>query len=197
MIALGSEANLLFKPYGFSDIQIGICAITMLVMGVAGSIVFSIYLKKTGNYRRALRIIVVLSFCIIVALEVWLSLSAGLGITIIIIGFVGFCCTPIIMLCYDLGCELAFPMGEAQVTGILNGASLFFTFLTTLIISSAIGFGKKTDTTIVMFTFMAFILAGCILFFRVKIILKRKNLESGKLDSLDESRVNDLVKSHH
>lgn len=169
----------------------------MLVMGVAGSIVFSIYLKKTGNYRRALRIIVVLSFCIIVALEVWLSLSAALGITIIIIGFVGFCCTPIIMLCYDLGCELAFPMGEAQVTGILNGASLFFTFLTTLIISSAIGFGKKTDTTIVMFTFMAFILAGCILFFRVKIILKRKNLESGKLDSLDESRVNDLVKFHH
>lgn len=169
----------------------------MLVMGVAGSIVFSIYLKKTGNYRRALRIIVVLSFSIIVALEVWLSLSAALGITIIIIGFVGFCCTPIIMLCYDLGCELAFPMGEAQVTGILNGASLFFTFLTTLIISSAIGFGKKTDTTIVMFTFMAFILAGCILFFRVKIILKRKNLESGKLDSLDESRVNDLVKFHH
>lgn len=44
---------------------------------------------------------------------------------------------------------------------------------------------------------MAFILAGCVLFFKVKIILKRKNLESGKLDTLDESRVNDLVKHHH
>lgn len=76
-------------------------------------------------------------------------------------------------------------MGEAQVTGILNGGSLFFTFLTTLIISSAIGFGKKSDTTIVMFAFMAFILAGCVLFFKVEIILKRKNLESGKLDTLD------------
>lgn len=68
VIALGSEANLLFKPYGFTDIQIGICAITMLVMGVAGSIVFSIYIKKTGNYKRALRTIVVMSFFIIVGL---------------------------------------------------------------------------------------------------------------------------------
>jgi hypothetical protein len=80
------------------------------------------------------------------------------------------------MLCYDLGCELAFPMGEAQVTGILNGASLFFTFITTLIISSAIGFGKKSDTIIVMFAFMGFLLGGCFLFFKVKINLKRKNL---------------------
>jgi hypothetical protein len=67
-------------------------------------------------------------------------------------------------------------MGEAQVTGILNGGSLFFTFITTLIISSAIGFGEKSDSTIVMFTFMGFILTGCVLFFRVKINLKRKNL---------------------
>lgn len=40
----------------------------MLVMGVAGSIVFSIYIKKTGNYKRALRVIVVMSFFIIVGL---------------------------------------------------------------------------------------------------------------------------------
>ncbi len=37
-------------------------------MGVAGSIVFSVYLKKTGNYRKALRTIVVSSFFIIVGL---------------------------------------------------------------------------------------------------------------------------------
>lgn len=58
----------MFKPYGFTDIQIGICAITMLVMGVAGSILFSIYLKRTGNYKKALRTIVVFSFFIIVGL---------------------------------------------------------------------------------------------------------------------------------
>jgi hypothetical protein len=67
-------------------------------------------------------------------------------------------------------------MGEAQVTGILNGGSLFFTFLTTLIISSAVGFGEKTNTMVVMIIFMAFILGGCFVFFKVKIILKRKNL---------------------
>ena len=67
-------------------------------------------------------------------------------------------------------------MGEAQITGILNGASLFFTFLTTLIISAAVGFGDSHDTMVVMIIFMVFILAGCILFFQVKIDLKRRNL---------------------
>ena len=67
-MALGPEANLLFKPYGFTDIQIGICAITMLAKGVAGSILFSIYLKKTGNYKKALRTIIVMSFFIMVGL---------------------------------------------------------------------------------------------------------------------------------
>ena len=76
----------------------------MLVMGVAGSIAFSIYLKKTGNYRRALRSIVILSVVIITILLIWLTISAAFGITMIIIGFVGSFCTPIIMLCYDLGC---------------------------------------------------------------------------------------------
>jgi hypothetical protein len=32
-------------------------------------------------------------------------------------------------------------MGEAQVTGLLNGGSLFFTFITSLIVSAAVGFG--------------------------------------------------------
>jgi len=83
----------------------------MLVMGVGGSIVFSIYLKRTSNYRRALRLISVLSPITITLLLVWFAINAGYGITMIATGLVGFCCTPIIMLCYDLGCELAFPMG--------------------------------------------------------------------------------------
>ncbi len=111
VISLGSLSNLLFKPYGFTDIQIGICAVVMLIMGVIGSILISLYIKKTNNYKFALRTVCVFSFFIITFLLIWLQVSASLGISIVIIGLVGFCCTPIITLCYDLGCQLAFPMG--------------------------------------------------------------------------------------
>ncbi len=70
VIALGSEANLLFKPYGFTDIQIGLCAVTMLVLGVVGSILISLYIKKSNNYKWALRFVCVMSFVIITALLV-------------------------------------------------------------------------------------------------------------------------------
>ena len=101
----------MFKPYGFTDIQIGLCAIVMLIMGVFGSVCFSIYIKKSNNYKRAIRGIVILSLITISFLFVWLNASAGIAITLILIGFLGFSCTPIITICYDLGCELAFPMG--------------------------------------------------------------------------------------
>jgi len=50
-----------------------------------------------------------------------------------------------------------------------------------MIIGAAIGFGEKSDTILVMIIYMVFILLGCLLFFKVEIVLKRKNLESGKL----------------
>jgi hypothetical protein len=53
---------------------------------------------------------------------------------------------------------------------------LFFTFLMTLTMGAAVGFGDSTKTTIIMSIFMFFILVGCVLFFRVKINLKRRNL---------------------
>jgi predicted MFS family arabinose efflux permease len=101
---LGSIANLLFKPYGFSDVQIGLCAIVMLIMGVLGSIAFSVYIKKTNNYKRAIRSIVAFSLIAMSFLFVWLNISAGIAMTLILIGIMGFVCTPVIAICYDLGC---------------------------------------------------------------------------------------------
>lgn len=83
----------------------------MLIMGVFGSIVLSLYIKKTNDYKKVLRLVALSAIVFNSILFTWLEVSAMLGITIIIIGVVGFTCTPIITLCYDLGCELAFPMG--------------------------------------------------------------------------------------
>jgi predicted MFS family arabinose efflux permease len=76
----------------------------MLIMGVLGSIAFSIYIKKTSNYKKALRAIVIFSLIAMSLLFAWLNVSASIAITLILIGALGFVCTPVITICYDLGC---------------------------------------------------------------------------------------------
>jgi len=53
----------------------------------------------------------------------------------------GFSFTPLVPVSYDLGCEISFPIGEAQIIGILNGGAMIFTFIITLSISALVGFG--------------------------------------------------------
>jgi hypothetical protein len=55
----------------------------------------------------------------------------------------GFLVTPILPLTYDLGCELVFPVGEALVTGILNGGGMLFSFLLIGAIELVFGIGSK------------------------------------------------------
>lgn len=55
-LSFGSASNMLFKPYGFVDIQIAIFAIILLVSGITGAIVYSLYIKKTQKYRKAIMI---------------------------------------------------------------------------------------------------------------------------------------------
>ena len=176
IIALGSEANLVLKPYGYTDIEIGICAVSMLLMGVIGCLTISLYIKKTSNYKKAIRVISSLAVLVFIWFFLWLYASAMLGITIALIGLLGFVGSPLIPLCYDLGCQLAFPMGEAQVIGILNGTALFFTFITTLVISQVVGYGEKSNSLTVLIIFCVLMACGSFLFFHVKIDLKRKNL---------------------
>ena len=56
---------------------------------------------------------------------------------------IGFSFTPLVPICYDLGCELAFPIGEATIIGILNGGSMMFTFIFNIVLGSAIDIKDK------------------------------------------------------
>jgi drug/metabolite transporter (DMT)-like permease len=45
---------MLFKSYDFEDMQIAIFGICLLVSGVAGSVLYTIYIKKTIQYKKAI-----------------------------------------------------------------------------------------------------------------------------------------------
>jgi predicted neutral ceramidase superfamily lipid hydrolase len=69
---------------------------------------------------------------------------------------------------------VAFPIGEAQITGLLNGGSLVWAFISDSILTAAIGFGTKIKSLVFIFMIAIFIFVGTVLYFLVVINLKRK-----------------------
>lgn len=53
-LSFGSTSNMLFKPYGFDDPQIAIFGVSLLVSGILGSVAYTLYIKKTVAYKRAI-----------------------------------------------------------------------------------------------------------------------------------------------
>ena len=80
-------------------------------MGVIGSIVWSMYLKKTTNYKFTIRALPMLSVTVMTMICIALNINARIVIIFLLGGLIGFSVTPIIPISYDLGCELSFPIG--------------------------------------------------------------------------------------
>jgi len=140
-LAFASNCNFIIKTYGYTDIQIAVNAVMLMIIGTIGAIVFSLYIKKTSNYKITTRIIAIGSPVMLIILCGWLNLVNVKFLTTLIISVMGFLLTPVVPLSYDLGCELAFPMGEAQVTGLLNGGAMLWAFLSSSLITAVVGFG--------------------------------------------------------
>lgn len=83
----------------------------MIFMGVTGSIVWSLYLKKTTNYKFTIRATSILSIVLVCIISLALNLNAPILVIMILGGILGFNAAPIMPISYDLGCELAFPIG--------------------------------------------------------------------------------------
>ena len=86
----------------------------------------------------------------------------------------GFNLIPMVPISYDLGCELSFPVGEAQVVGIVTGGSMLYTVILTLTITAAVGFGTPTQSAICMIIYIVLFLIGGGLYCMVDIKLKRR-----------------------
>lgn len=73
-------------------------------MGVIGSIVWSMYLKKTTNYKFTIRALPLLSVSVMSMICIALNNNASIVIIFLLGGLIGFSVTPIIPISYDLGC---------------------------------------------------------------------------------------------
>lgn len=172
-IAFASNCNFIIKPYGYSDVEIATNAVLLMLVGTVGAIAFSIYIKKTYNFKLALRSIALSSVAALLLLCLWLNTANLKWGTCLIISMLGFVLTPLVPVSYDLGCELAFPLGEAQVTGLLNGGALLWAFIASSLVATTVGFSNNHSSLLTMIILSMFILTGAILFFMVRVTLKR------------------------
>lgn len=172
-----SVINLLFKPYGLEDLQISAFTIVIVLLGMVGSLCASVYIKLTLKYGFALKVIATMSLISMLLICAALSWEWGYAVVLMMGGVLGLSYGPIVPISYDLGCELCFPVGEAQVIGILNGGAMLFTFLLTLITTSTISFSNTKDSLIVMIIFIVIMGLGTGCYYLVKIDLKRRKAE--------------------
>jgi hypothetical protein len=104
-LSFGSTSNMLFKPYGFNDTQIAIFGICLLVSGILGSVGYTLYIKKTIQYKKAIKSACcgAVVFITIAALLMNFASEQKTLIYLSIFGM-GFNLIPMVPISYDLGC---------------------------------------------------------------------------------------------
>lgn len=173
-LIFGTSANFLIKPFGLSDTVISLAAIALILLGAAGAVTSSIFLKKTRRYKFVITLLTFASTGMLALLGLQSFLLPYEALTVIVVGVIGFFVVPIVPASYEIGCEVAFPIGEAQITGILNGGAFIWAFLLDLIMTAAIGFGSQTKSGIFLAVLTAFLFLATFLYLRVDLVLKRK-----------------------
>lgn len=106
-ISLMANSNFIVTSYGYSDIEIAINIVLLMVGGTVGSVLASLYLKKTGDYQKTLRTVVIGAALMLALLTLWLNTvnsKVGTSIIMLVMGFIG---NPEMPICYQLGCELS------------------------------------------------------------------------------------------
>jgi len=99
-----SSANLLIKPFGASDLDISLAAICLILLGTVGAVVGSIILKKYRCYKLIFRTCCVGALVCIILLAIQLATIDSVALVKLNVGVLGFFLTPIIPVCYELGC---------------------------------------------------------------------------------------------
>jgi drug/metabolite transporter (DMT)-like permease len=106
-----TSANLLIKPFGASDIDISIAAVCLILLGTLGAVIGSIIIKKYRCYKLVLRVCCVGSLACIIFFAIQLLTIDSIRLIQVNVGVLGFFLTPIIPVSYEIGCEIAFPIG--------------------------------------------------------------------------------------
>jgi hypothetical protein len=177
LATLSSLLNFLFKPFNFTDTQIAILGIFVIVSGLVGAIVISCYISRSNEFAKSLKILAILSVLLLTVGLLGLKFNFPFWSFGVIFSLLGLMITPLYAVSYDLGCETSFPVGEGQVTGILNAGGNLCAFILLLVIQTSIGFGTMEDSIMSFIVMLSLAIVGTGSYLLVKNILVRMEAE--------------------
>lgn len=128
--------NTITAPYGYTPIHATVSGALFTVLGVIGSIVFSMLLDKHQCYLKIMRIIIIGTMCF-TALEYYSLPSGNPYILIVNTGLAGFFLVPIKSVGLSLSAEVTFPVSDSLSAGLMmmtqqilsTAVSYFVTYL--------------------------------------------------------------------
>ncbi|ORY08274.1 MFS general substrate transporter [Basidiobolus meristosporus CBS 931.73] len=126
------------NPYGYSDDDGSIFGVVLIVVGLVGGGICGVYLDRTKQFLRVLRVLMVLIPLSLIALifSVRENDYVGICVNFGIIGFLAFAGLPV---CLELGVETTYPVAEGTSSGILWMVAQFFGFITMFIMDALRG----------------------------------------------------------
>jgi hypothetical protein len=99
-LIFATSGNFLIKPFGFSDLAISLSAVALIVLGAVGAIISSLYIRKTKNYSSLVKVLTFSASGGLIVMLLQLYTFPKAGITIIIVGLVGFVVVPMVPTTY-------------------------------------------------------------------------------------------------
>ncbi|XP_021165959.2 feline leukemia virus subgroup C receptor-related protein 2 isoform X2 [Fundulus heteroclitus] len=162
--------RMIIEHYPGEEVNAGRIGLTIIIAGMAGSLICGLWLDKTKTYRQTTLVVYILSLVGMLVYTFTLNLG-HLWAVFITAGSLGFFMTGYLPLGFEFAVELTFPESEGTSSGLLNCSAQIFGIIFT------IGQGKLIDKwgTLAGNVFLCvFLLIGTIMTGFIKSDLRRQ-----------------------
>ncbi|TDG98772.1 hypothetical protein EPR50_G00203850 [Perca flavescens] len=178
--------QMIIEQYPGEEVNAGRIGLTIVVAGMAGSIICGIWLDKTKTYKQTTLAVYLLS--LIGMLVYTFTLNLGhLWVVFVTAGVLGFFMTGYLPLGFEFAVELTYPESEGTSSGLLNCSAQIFGIIFT------ISQGKIIDRwgTLAGNIFLSiFLLIGTVLTGFIKSDLRRQkaNLQQSEVQAMSKAK---------
>lgn len=111
----------ILDPYGFSNGDVSLLGAALMVTGIVSAGLFGIYVEKTLQYRRTFWVCSLLGLLTTVGFPLAMKYltHSSFWIYLLLVVLQGMVFIPLQPLTIDYASDTMFPIGEAQITGIM------------------------------------------------------------------------------
>uniref|UniRef100_A0A8C4WWX7 Feline leukemia virus subgroup C cellular receptor family, member 2a n=1 Tax=Eptatretus burgeri TaxID=7764 RepID=A0A8C4WWX7_EPTBU len=168
--------RMIIHHYRHQEVMAGWIGLTIVLMGMVGSIICGLWLDKTKTYKQTTLFVYILTFAGMVFFTFTLDIS--LPTIFVTAGALGFCMTGYLPLGFEFAAELTYPESEGTSSGLLNASAQAFGIIFTLVQGKLITDYSPTEGNVFI---CSFLLLGSILTVFIKSDLRRQKANKNTL----------------